>query len=150
VGGFAIEELFFGTADKVSIGGGMLIRRVETMGGDFSGQGSDLGFLKLRQEIGTELHSLLYKHVGGHFAFGTVEMLEFMDYVQHAFYIASNWNVENSYSQLTATARGDWYSTTVYAQSNICSTSRIRHSSRLWLKRLLFILAKFRDLVCDR
>ena len=33
-------------------------------------------------------------------------MLEFMDYVQHAFYNASNWNVENSYSHLTATARG--------------------------------------------
>ncbi|KAH8600359.1 hypothetical protein B0O99DRAFT_649184 [Bisporella sp. PMI_857] len=32
-------------------------------------------------------------------------MLEFMDYVQHAFYNASNWNYENSYSQLTATAR---------------------------------------------
>jgi hypothetical protein len=35
------------------------------------------------------------------------EMLEFMDYVQNAFYEASNWNLENSYSQLTATARGD-------------------------------------------
>ncbi|TVY86132.1 Mitochondrial distribution and morphology protein, partial [Lachnellula willkommii] len=33
-------------------------------------------------------------------------MLEFMDYVQHSFYKASNWNTENSYSQLTATARG--------------------------------------------
>ncbi|KAF4612851.1 hypothetical protein G7Y89_g15521 [Cudoniella acicularis] len=33
-------------------------------------------------------------------------MLEFMDYVQHAFYNASHWNSENSYSQLTATARG--------------------------------------------
>ncbi|TVY75720.1 Mitochondrial distribution and morphology protein [Lachnellula suecica] len=32
-------------------------------------------------------------------------MLEFMDYVQHAFYNASHWNIENSYSQLTATAR---------------------------------------------
>ncbi|EPE27077.1 hypothetical protein GLAREA_02991 [Glarea lozoyensis ATCC 20868] len=28
-----------------------------------------------------------------------------MDYVQNAFYDASNWNLENSYSQLTATAR---------------------------------------------
>jgi len=35
-----------------------------------------------------------------------LNMLEFMDYVQHAFYNASNWNVENSYSHLTATARG--------------------------------------------
>lgn len=34
-------------------------------------------------------------------------MLEFMDYVQHAFYNASYWNFENSYSQLTATARGE-------------------------------------------
>ncbi|KAH6680565.1 mitochondrial distribution and morphology protein 10 [Halenospora varia] len=33
-------------------------------------------------------------------------MLEFMDYIQNAFYNASHWNVENSYSQLTATARG--------------------------------------------
>ncbi|KAG9239084.1 hypothetical protein BJ875DRAFT_366600 [Amylocarpus encephaloides] len=32
-------------------------------------------------------------------------MLEFMDYVQQAFYNASRWNSENSYSQLTATAR---------------------------------------------
>ncbi|KAG9248953.1 hypothetical protein BJ878DRAFT_411586 [Calycina marina] len=32
-------------------------------------------------------------------------MLEFMDYVQHVFYNASNWNIDNSYSQLTATAR---------------------------------------------
>ncbi|TVY38689.1 Mitochondrial distribution and morphology protein [Lachnellula subtilissima] len=32
-------------------------------------------------------------------------MLEFMDYVQHSFYKASHWNSENSYSQLTATAR---------------------------------------------
>ncbi|KAK2629318.1 hypothetical protein QTJ16_000138 [Diplocarpon rosae] len=32
-------------------------------------------------------------------------MLEFMDYVQHAFYTASHWNHENSYSHLTATAR---------------------------------------------
>ncbi|KAI9051398.1 hypothetical protein LZ554_004445 [Drepanopeziza brunnea f. sp. 'monogermtubi'] len=32
-------------------------------------------------------------------------MLEFMDYVQHAFYNASHWNHENSYSHLTATAR---------------------------------------------
>ncbi|CZR57098.1 probable mitochondrial inheritance component MDM10 [Phialocephala subalpina] len=32
-------------------------------------------------------------------------MLEFMDYVQHAFYDTSHWNFENSYSQLTATAR---------------------------------------------
>jgi len=30
-----------------------------------------------------------------------------MDYVQHAFYNASHWNYENSYSQLTATARGE-------------------------------------------
>ncbi|PQE05547.1 mitochondrial inheritance component MDM10 protein [Rutstroemia sp. NJR-2017a BBW] len=33
-------------------------------------------------------------------------MLEFMDYVQHAFYNATRWNYENSYSQLTATAKG--------------------------------------------
>jgi Mitochondrial distribution and morphology protein 10 len=38
--------------------------------------------------------------------FTFLEMLEFMDFVQHAFYKASNWNVENSYSNLTATARG--------------------------------------------
>lgn len=35
-----------------------------------------------------------------------LDMLEFMDYVQLAFYNASRWNYENSYSQLTATARG--------------------------------------------
>lgn len=33
-------------------------------------------------------------------------MLEFMDFVQHAFYNASQWNIGNSYSQLTATAKG--------------------------------------------
>jgi hypothetical protein len=35
-----------------------------------------------------------------------LNMLEFMDYVQHAFYNVSLWNYENSYSHLTATARG--------------------------------------------
>ena len=33
-------------------------------------------------------------------------MLEFMDYIQHAFYNATRWNYENSYSHLTTTARG--------------------------------------------
>lgn len=33
-------------------------------------------------------------------------MLEFMDYVQQAFYNTTHWDRENSYSQLTATARG--------------------------------------------
>ena len=33
-------------------------------------------------------------------------MLEFMDYIQYAFYNASHWTYENSYSHLTATARG--------------------------------------------
>ncbi|KAK6594826.1 hypothetical protein H4I96_10557 [Botrytis cinerea] len=32
-------------------------------------------------------------------------MLEFMDYVQFAFYNATKWNYENSYSQLTASAK---------------------------------------------
>jgi distribution and morphology protein 10 len=30
-------------------------------------------------------------------------MLEFMDYVQSAFYAASRWNVDNSYASLTTT-----------------------------------------------
>lgn len=33
-------------------------------------------------------------------------MLGFMDYVQKAFYEASHWNHDNSYSTLTATAQG--------------------------------------------
>ncbi|KAI9733180.1 MAG: Mitochondrial distribution and morphology protein 10 [Claussenomyces sp. TS43310] len=33
-------------------------------------------------------------------------MLEFMDYVQRAFYSASRWDEENSYTSLTATAQG--------------------------------------------
>lgn len=33
-------------------------------------------------------------------------MLGFMDYVQKAFLEASNWNQDNSYSTLTATAQG--------------------------------------------
>jgi Mitochondrial distribution and morphology protein 10 len=36
-----------------------------------------------------------------------LNMLEFMDYVQYAFYNVSHWNYENSYSHLTATARGE-------------------------------------------
>lgn len=32
-------------------------------------------------------------------------MFGFMDYVQHAFYRASNWNHDNSYANLNATAR---------------------------------------------
>lgn len=34
-------------------------------------------------------------------------MLGFMDYVQNAFYEASHWNHDNSYSYLTATAQGN-------------------------------------------
>lgn len=33
-------------------------------------------------------------------------MLDFMDHVQHAFYEASHWNLDNSYGTLNATARG--------------------------------------------
>jgi distribution and morphology protein 10 len=33
-------------------------------------------------------------------------MLDFMENVQHAFYEASYWNVDNSYGALNATARG--------------------------------------------
>jgi hypothetical protein len=36
----------------------------------------------------------------------SAKMLEFMDFVQYTFYDASRWNYENSYSDLTATARG--------------------------------------------
>lgn len=35
-----------------------------------------------------------------------VDMLDFMDHVQNAFYEASHWNVDNSYGNLNATARG--------------------------------------------
>lgn len=35
-----------------------------------------------------------------------VRMLEFMDYIQRAFHKASKWNPDNSYSNLTATSRG--------------------------------------------
>ena len=34
------------------------------------------------------------------------DMLDFMENVQHAFYEASHWNVDNSYGALNATARG--------------------------------------------
>jgi distribution and morphology protein 10 len=33
-------------------------------------------------------------------------MLPYMDYIQNAFYEATDWNQDNSYAQLTATARG--------------------------------------------
>ena len=33
-------------------------------------------------------------------------MLDFMENVQHAFYEASHWNLDNSYGTLNATARG--------------------------------------------
>lgn len=33
-------------------------------------------------------------------------MIEFMDYVQNAFYSAQLWDRDNSYSTLTATANG--------------------------------------------
>lgn len=33
-------------------------------------------------------------------------MLPYMDYIQNAFYEATGWNQDNSYAQLTATARG--------------------------------------------
>lgn len=44
-------------------------------------------------------------------------MLEFMDYVQFAFYNATKWNYENSYSQLTATAKGTCFFLSVYLGS---------------------------------
>lgn len=34
------------------------------------------------------------------------EMIPYMDYVQNAFYEATEWNQDNSYATLTATARG--------------------------------------------
>lgn len=34
-------------------------------------------------------------------------MLDFMDYVQNAFYEASHWNRNNSYGTLTATSQGE-------------------------------------------
>lgn len=37
-------------------------------------------------------------------------MIEFMDYVQNAFYSASLWDRDNSYSTLTATANGTFAS----------------------------------------
>jgi hypothetical protein len=39
------------------------------------------------------------------------DMLDFMENVQHAFYEASHWNVDNSYGALNATARGRFHST---------------------------------------
>lgn len=35
-------------------------------------------------------------------------MLDFMDYIQLAFSEATNWNRDNSYSALTATAQCTW------------------------------------------
>jgi mitochondrial distribution and morphology protein 10 len=33
-------------------------------------------------------------------------MLDFMDYIQRAFFAASKWNVDDSYSSLNSTAEG--------------------------------------------
>src|ERR1700759_4314160 len=35
-----------------------------------------------------------------------VTMLDFMDYIQRAFFAASKWNIDNSYSSLNTTAEG--------------------------------------------
>ena len=48
-----------------------------------------------------------------------------MDYVQHAFYNASNWNYENSYSHLTATARG--------METPLCYTLNLADGIKLFL-----------------
>jgi distribution and morphology protein 10 len=40
-------------------------------------------------------------------------MLDFMENVQHAFYEASHWNVDNSYGALNATARGRFHLTSL-------------------------------------
>lgn len=45
-------------------------------------------------------------------------MLGFMDYVQKAFYEASHWNHDNSYSTLTATAQGTAYQTLRFAMES--------------------------------
>jgi len=43
-------------------------------------------------------------------------MIEFMDYVQNAFYSASLWDHDNSYSTLTATANGKQNSHVLYRE----------------------------------
>lgn len=45
-------------------------------------------------------------------------MLEFMDFVQQAFYNASRWSYENNYTNLTATSRGELHDMT-YAPSRL-------------------------------
>lgn len=60
-------------------------------------------------------------------------MLDFMDYVQNAFYDASHWNRNNSYGALTATSQGkqlilasNWHSQILMLCS---SSSRLPHTS---------------------
>ena len=51
----------------------------------------------------TCLHSIL--HLPG--PCRAAAMLSYMDYIQQAFYASTNWNEDNSYANLNATARGN-------------------------------------------
>jgi len=45
-------------------------------------------------------------------------MLGFMDYIQNAFYNASGWNRDNSYSSITATAQGTVFLLELHRESS--------------------------------
>lgn len=57
-------------------------------------------------------------------------MREFMDYVRSAFYDATGWNRESSYSSLNSTADGTAIDTTMRSSS----TDRLQRSSTLTLR----------------
>ena len=62
-------------------------------------------------------------------------MLDFMDYVQNAFYEASHWNRNNSYGTLTATSQGKLTQSLLHHPSSILtniypSPPRLPHPSR--------------------
>lgn len=59
-----------------------------------------------RSNQSTRIAAFLLKHVPLR-SHDIEEMIEFMDYVQNAFYSASLWDHDNSYSTLTATANGN-------------------------------------------
>ena len=81
----------------------------------------------------------------------TLKMLDFMDYVQQAFFSATHWNRDNSYGALTATARGTHQSPpSCIRTANLSSTPRLPHPNGPNPQPLLSPLPQLRNLILPR
>lgn len=82
-------------------------------------------------------------------------MLTYMDYVQNAFFGATSWNCDNSYTNITATARGNYLSSYFlphFPQNLIRpnSPARLPHPSRVKNEYILPIHSQIRHFLRPR